>query len=63
MLEIHAARRGGEIRLRRQARAKKDLGLIAMTYGNIYVACVAMGAKDEHTLKASSKPRLTTARR
>ena len=31
---------------------KKDLGLIAMTYGNIYVACVAMGAKDEHTLKA-----------
>jgi pyruvate-ferredoxin/flavodoxin oxidoreductase len=31
---------------------KKDLGLIAMTYGNIYVASVAMGAKDEHTLKA-----------
>ena len=23
-----------------------------MTYGNIYVACVAMGAKDEHTLKS-----------
>jgi len=31
---------------------KKDLGLIAMTYGNTYVARVAMGAKDEHTLKA-----------
>jgi pyruvate-ferredoxin/flavodoxin oxidoreductase len=31
---------------------KKDLGLISMSYGNIYVACVAMGAKDEHTLKA-----------
>ncbi|MBX3063632.1 MAG: pyruvate:ferredoxin (flavodoxin) oxidoreductase [Anaerolineae bacterium] len=31
---------------------KKDLGLIAMSYGNIYVARVAMGAKDEHTLKA-----------
>jgi pyruvate-ferredoxin/flavodoxin oxidoreductase len=31
---------------------KKDLGLIAMTYGNVYVAKVAMGAKDEHTLKA-----------
>jgi pyruvate-ferredoxin/flavodoxin oxidoreductase len=31
---------------------KKDLGLIAMTYGNIYVASVAMGVKDEHTLKA-----------
>jgi pyruvate-ferredoxin/flavodoxin oxidoreductase len=24
-------------------RAKKDLGLIAMTYGNVYVATVAMG--------------------
>ena len=31
---------------------KKDLGLMAMTYGNVYVARVAMGAKDEHTLKA-----------
>jgi pyruvate-ferredoxin/flavodoxin oxidoreductase len=31
---------------------KKDLGLISMTYGNIYVASIAMGAKDEHTLKA-----------
>ena len=32
--------------------AKKDLGMIAMTYGNIYVASVALGARDEHTLKA-----------
>jgi pyruvate-ferredoxin/flavodoxin oxidoreductase len=31
---------------------KKDLGLIAMSYGSVYVASVAMGAKDEHTLKA-----------
>jgi pyruvate-ferredoxin/flavodoxin oxidoreductase len=31
---------------------KKDLGLIAMTYGNIYVASVALGAKDEQTLRA-----------
>lgn len=31
---------------------KKDLGLIAMSYGNVYVAFVAMGARDEHTLKA-----------
>jgi len=31
---------------------KKDLGLMAMTYGNIYIASVAMGARDEHTLKA-----------
>jgi pyruvate-ferredoxin/flavodoxin oxidoreductase len=35
----------------KQAR-KKDLGMIAMDYGSVYVACVAMGAKDEHTLKA-----------
>ncbi|MBL9137500.1 MAG: pyruvate:ferredoxin (flavodoxin) oxidoreductase [Verrucomicrobiales bacterium] len=31
---------------------KKDLGLIAMQYGHVYVASVAMGGKDEHTLKA-----------
>jgi len=31
---------------------KKDLGLIAMSYGTVYVASVAMGAKDEQTLKA-----------
>ncbi|BAY23230.1 pyruvate flavodoxin/ferredoxin oxidoreductase domain-containing protein [Calothrix sp. NIES-2100] len=31
---------------------KKDLGLIAMTYGNVYVASVALGARDEHTLRA-----------
>ena len=30
---------------------KKDPGLIAMSYGNIYVASIAMGAKEEHTLK------------
>jgi len=31
---------------------KKDIGLMAMSYGNVYVASVAMGARDEHTLKA-----------
>ncbi|BAY15354.1 ferredoxin (flavodoxin) oxidoreductase [Anabaenopsis circularis NIES-21] len=31
---------------------KKDLGLMAMNYGNAYVASVALGARDEHTLKA-----------
>ena len=31
---------------------KKDMARIAMTYENVYVANVAMGAKDEHTLKA-----------
>src|SRR5205814_7267361 len=29
---------------------KKDLGLMAMSYENVYVASVALGAKDEHTL-------------
>ena len=31
---------------------KKDLGLMAMSYGSIYVASVAMGARDEHTIRA-----------
>lgn len=31
---------------------KKDLGLIAMSYGTVYVAKVAMGANDNQTLKA-----------
>jgi pyruvate-ferredoxin/flavodoxin oxidoreductase len=32
--------------------AKKDLGLMAMTYGSVYVASVALGARDEHTIRA-----------
>jgi pyruvate-ferredoxin/flavodoxin oxidoreductase len=31
---------------------KKDLGLLAVTYGGIYVARVAMGANDNQTVKA-----------
>jgi pyruvate-ferredoxin/flavodoxin oxidoreductase len=31
---------------------KKDLGLLAMTYGHVYVARVASGAKDAQTVKA-----------
>ncbi|MFZ6031052.1 MAG: pyruvate:ferredoxin (flavodoxin) oxidoreductase [Chloroflexota bacterium] len=31
---------------------KKDLGLIAMSYGYVYVAKVAMGANDQQTLNA-----------
>lgn len=31
--------------------AKKDLGMMAMTYGNVYVARVAMGANDAHTVR------------
>ncbi|HKZ84959.1 MAG TPA: pyruvate:ferredoxin (flavodoxin) oxidoreductase [Anaerolineae bacterium] len=32
--------------------AKKDLARIAMTYGTVYVATVAMGANDAQTMKA-----------
>jgi pyruvate-ferredoxin/flavodoxin oxidoreductase len=32
--------------------AKKDLAMMAMTYGTVYVARVAMGANDGHTVKA-----------
>jgi len=31
---------------------KKDLGMIALTYGNIYVAQVALGANDSQTVRA-----------
>ncbi|MCY6958088.1 pyruvate:ferredoxin (flavodoxin) oxidoreductase [Clostridium brassicae] len=30
---------------------KKDLGLMAMSYGNVYVAQIAMGANMNHTIK------------
>jgi pyruvate-ferredoxin/flavodoxin oxidoreductase len=32
--------------------AKKDLGMLAMTYGHVYVASIAIGAKDAQALKA-----------
>jgi pyruvate-ferredoxin/flavodoxin oxidoreductase len=35
-----------------KASAKKDLGMTAMRYGNVYTAQVAMGANDTHTIKA-----------
>jgi pyruvate-ferredoxin/flavodoxin oxidoreductase len=31
---------------------KKDLGLLAMSYGHVYVASVALQARSRHTLKA-----------
>ena len=34
---------------------KKDLGMIAMTYGNIFVAQIAMGANDAQALRAISE--------
>jgi pyruvate-ferredoxin/flavodoxin oxidoreductase len=35
-----------------KATAKKDLAMIAMQYGHVYVARVALGAKDTQTVKA-----------
>lgn len=35
-----------------KATQKKDLGLMAMSYGHVYVASVAFGAKDTHTVQA-----------
>ena len=35
-----------------KTRPKKDLGQIAMGYGNVYVAAVALGAKDSQTVQA-----------
>ena len=35
-----------------KARPKKDLGMLAMSWGNVYVARVAFGAKDAQTVKA-----------
>lgn len=32
--------------------AKKDLGIMAINYGNVYVAQIAMGASDSQTVKA-----------
>jgi pyruvate-ferredoxin/flavodoxin oxidoreductase len=32
--------------------AKKDLGMTAIRYGDVYIAQVAMGANDTHTIKA-----------
>src|SRR5205814_928529 len=37
---------------RGKATRKKDLGLLAMVYGNVYVAHIAMGANDLQTLRA-----------
>ena len=31
---------------------KKDLGMMAMSYGNVYMAEIAMGASDSQTVKA-----------
>jgi pyruvate-ferredoxin/flavodoxin oxidoreductase len=43
---------GGQVRRAGKPIAKKDLGLMAMSYGNVYVAQIAFGAKDNQTVRA-----------
>ena len=38
-----------------KALPKKDLGMIAMSYGNVYVAQVALGANDSQVIKAMNE--------
>jgi pyruvate-ferredoxin/flavodoxin oxidoreductase len=49
-----ATPRGAVARFAAQGKglSKKDLGLMAIAYGSVYVARVAMGYSDQHTLKA-----------
>ena len=42
---------------------KKDLGLMAVAYGNVYVAQIAMGASPSRRSMRSWRPRRTRARR
>ena len=46
-----------------KAIAKKDLGMIAMDYGNVYVAQVAMGATTARRSRRSRRPSPIRARR
>ena len=49
-----ATPRGAVARFAAQGKglSKKDLGMMAIAYGYVYVARVAMGSSDQHTLKA-----------
>ncbi len=52
-VEVHAPLGGREVRRRRQAeRRRRTSGCMAMSYGNVYVAQVAMGANDSQTVRA-----------
>ncbi len=51
-LQGDTARRGRQVRHGRQGDPAKDLGMMAMAYGHVYVASVAFGAKDTQTVRA-----------
>jgi pyruvate-ferredoxin/flavodoxin oxidoreductase len=46
------ARRSSRFASHGRSLGKKDLGLQAMSYGHVYVARVAFGARDAQTVKA-----------
>ncbi len=62
MSKATPARRRGQVRRRRQAAApRRTWAMMAMTYGNVYVAQVAMGANDAQTRQGlPARPRPTT---
>ena len=52
-LEGHPARRGGQVRRPPEsATRKKDLGSIAMGYGDVYVAQIALGGDNAQAVRA-----------
>ena len=42
---------------------KKDLGMIAMSYGNVFVGQISLGANPMHAIRPSARPSRTAARR
>ncbi len=42
---------------------RKDLGMLAVAYGNVYVAQIAMGANPAQTIRASGRPNRIRGRR
>jgi len=46
-----------------KALGQKDLGMMAMAYGNVYVARIAFGANRLQTIRAFSKRTSTMVRR
>ncbi len=54
-IQVHTAAAVAKFAANGKGLPKKDLGMIAMAYGYVYVAKVAMGANDAQTLKAFLK--------
>ena len=51
-IQVHPAGAVAKFAMSGKGLPKKDLGLIAMAYGYVYVARVAMGSNDQQTLQA-----------